>query len=170
MTGVIICSFFPGLDENQFMYYREGDKRLASPLTIVENLDPIQFLMPYQYGQDVDLKKVTEAGKDKLLEMVNEVLNLASVKLKEYAQNPALKDNNDEIFEDFDQDIIQPLYILLVEDILFAMHGHKLNTIKLSLMHFDLLKDALLLQQITDISLEIGDIIRALTEEDEIMN
>ena len=41
MAGTIVCSFFPGLDENQFLYYRDSEPRLASHLTIVEILDPV---------------------------------------------------------------------------------------------------------------------------------
>lgn len=82
LAGHIVCTFFRGLDTDQFISFREQDNRV-DPRTIIEYLDPIQFLMPYQ---DSSEKKFENLTKSKFLEMINEILNFASENLRNYSK------------------------------------------------------------------------------------
>ena len=59
IAGVIVAKFFfPELDQNLFLYFREQDIRLVGNCqTIIENLDSIQFLMPFEDPSDSPVKE-----------------------------------------------------------------------------------------------------------------
>ena len=101
------------------MFFREQDERVDKR-TIVEYLDPIQFLMPYQ---DCAEKKFENLTKSEFLEIVNEVLNFSSENLRNYSSLMT----DAEFFEELDEDLIQALYILLIEDYLLVKHKSTFN-------------------------------------------
>ena len=98
MAGKILCSFFKTLDPDQFLFFRESDDRI-DPKTIVEYLDPIQFLMPFTDNQPV---LFADLDKSKMLDLVNDVLNFASEQLRTYSS--LMTDSV--FFEDLDEDLI----------------------------------------------------------------
>lgn len=76
--------------------------------------------MPYQ---DCSEKKFENLTKCEFLEIVNEVLNFSSENLRNYSSLMT----DAEFFEELDEDLIQALYILLIEDYLLIKHKSTFN-------------------------------------------
>ena len=86
IAGVIVSKFFPQMDHQIFLYFREQDIRLqGNTLTIVENLDPIQFLMPFEDSNQKEPQGILVMEKPQFLSSLNEVLNVASEQLRTYS-------------------------------------------------------------------------------------
>ena len=124
IAGTIVAKFFPQLDHEIFLFFREQDIRLAgNSMTIVENLDPIQFLMPFDQASEPAAKGILAMDKPQFLEALNEVLNVASEQLRTYSGMVG----DPEFFEDIDDDLIQVLYIFVIEDLLKVKYSCDLN-------------------------------------------
>ena len=73
-SGEMVCRYLE-LDEEQFIHFREGG--ISS---ILENLDPVQFLMPTPETSNV----IETLERSKSMIILNEVLNAASKTIKEF--------------------------------------------------------------------------------------
>jgi hypothetical protein len=110
--------------------------------------------MPYP---DHSPPKFEGLSTPQILEIMNEVLNFASENLRSFSSLMT----DPEFFSDLDEDLIQPLYILLIEDYLRAKYGVSFNQLKQAMMrdHEPAMRDSLLMQQVSDISTEISELI-----------
>jgi hypothetical protein len=64
--------------------------------------------------------------KPQFLEALNEVLNVASEQLRTYSSLV----EDPEFFEDIDDDLIQVLYIFIIEDLLKVKYNCNFNQVK----------------------------------------
>ncbi len=73
-AGEILCTYID-LDPELFMHFREG----AGP-TILETLDPVQFLIPTPETSKV----IPDLERTRTIKILNEILNAGSRTIKEY--------------------------------------------------------------------------------------
>ena len=73
-AGEMLCRYIE-LDEEQFIHFREGG--ISS---ILQNMDPVQFLMPTPETSKV----IQGLERSKTIIILNEVLNAASKTIKEF--------------------------------------------------------------------------------------
>ena len=69
------------LDPDMFMHFREG-----AGLTILETLDPVQFLIPTPETSQV----IKDLDRQRTIKILNEVLNAGSRTIKEYKSQLSL--------------------------------------------------------------------------------
>ena len=126
----MLCRYLE-LDEEQFLYFRDGQT------TIVDSLDPVQFLIPTPETS----KDIPDLPKQKLMIILNEVLNAASRTLKDYSDYIA----------DLDPGQLQPLFHTLAEDILWTEFKYDFEDFKQTIMSLRVLTDDSIVRQIFEI-------------------
>lgn len=72
-AGEMICAYLE-INEDEFLFFRESQN------TIIDSLDPVQFLIPTPETSNV----LTDIDKHKITTILNEVLNAGSNAIKEY--------------------------------------------------------------------------------------
>ncbi|CDW71999.1 UNKNOWN [Stylonychia lemnae] len=128
-AGEVVCTYLE-INPDQFMYLRD-----QGSLTILEHLDPIQFLIPVP----VSSKIIEELDKTKALTILNEILNAAA---------NAMKENKDIIKVKKEQ--LQQIYHFLAEDILWMEFGMDFEDFKFTLMHHKVLVDQSIVSQLSE--------------------
>jgi hypothetical protein len=119
-SGEMICRYLE-LEEEQFIHFREGG--LSS---IIENMDPVQFLMPTP-----ETSKVLDIlDRSKTMIILNEILNAGSKTIKEFKPLFTIQSNQ-----------LQPLFHILVEDIVFDEFHFDFEDFKQTIMHHRILED-----------------------------
>ena len=135
-AGEMICAYLE-LDEDMFMHFREG----AGP-TILEQLDPVQFLIPTPETSKV----IPDLERGKTIKILNEILNAGSRTIKEYQSQLGLN-----------RDQLQPLYHILVEDILWTEFRFDFEDFKQTIMSHRILEDPSIVQQIFEIEQDLSE-------------
>ena len=79
-AGEMLCAYL-GLNEEGFLNFRE-----AAGLTILEQLDPVQFLIPTPETSKV----ISDLDRARTIKILNEILNAGSRTIKEYQSQLSL--------------------------------------------------------------------------------
>ena len=129
-----------GLGEDPILYFRDDD----AP-TIMDLLDPVQMFIPAPVLSNINRSKVVESlmnDKAKTVTILAEVFESSHDTLKNFES--AL------LSAKMTPDDLQPIQILMIEDILFTDFNMDIEDFKQSVMHHRLLEDQIFVGQIKD--------------------
>ena len=138
-AGEIVC-MFANLSSEPIMYCRKDDMP-----SLLDLLDPVQILIPAPALSNVNKSKVVESladDKQKTVAILAEILEGSLDKMKQFEDailGVGLKD-----------DFVQPIQLLLMEDILYKEYQIDFEDFKQTVMKHELLKDQLIVNQIKD--------------------
>ena len=140
----MICQYLE-LDEDQFLYFREGQE------TIAESLDPVQFFIPTPDSSQA----IPDLDKQKSILILNEVFNAASNTIKDYKEH----------LVDLQRAQLQPLFHTLAEDILWTEFKFDAEDFKQTVMNHHVLTDQGIVQQIFEIEQDLEEFFSEQFEE-----
>ena len=138
-AGESLCQY-AGLDEDTTIHFRDNDA-----ITIAQYLDAIQVFIPAPVTEGHNESKLLQTladDKAKLVTILAEVLEASANTMKEYEDIL--------VGMKLRQDELQPMHLLLIEDILFGEFNFDFEDFKQTVMHHELLKDQLITGQIGD--------------------
>ena len=128
------------IGEDPVLYFRDND----AP-TIMDLLDPVQLFIPAPVLSNVNRSKVVESLRDdkpKTVTILAEIFETSLDTMKNFES--AL------LSAQMIPDDVQPIQILLLEDILFSEFNIDMEDFKQTVMHHRLLEDQIFVNQIKD--------------------
>ena len=129
-----------GIEEDPVMYYRDGEMP-----TILDIIDPVQLFIPAPVLSNINRSKVVESlanDKAKVVEILAEIMETSLTVMKDFES--AL------ISAQLKPDDVQPIQILLIEDILHQEQGIDIEDFKQTVIHHRILEDQLMVNQLRD--------------------
>lgn len=128
------------LGEDPILYFRDGD----AP-TIMDLLDPVQLFIPAPVLSNINNSKVPDSLRDdkaKTVQVLAEIFESSLDTMKSFEQ--AL------LSAQMTADDVQPVQLLMLEDILFSDFSLDFEDFKQAVMHHRLLDDQIFVNQIKD--------------------
>ena len=125
------------------MYFRDNEMP-----TVMDVLDPVQIFIPSPSLSNISSSRVLEHlsdQKEQTVTVLTEVMEASANTMKEY----------DSVIRDISSEEVQPLQLLLIEDILFTEFNFDLEDFKRTVMHHNLLASQMLVGQIRDATQQV---------------
>ena len=129
-----------GLGEDPILYFRDNDIP-----TVMDLLDPVQMFIPAPALSNVNRSKIADSllnDKPRTVQILADIFETSLDTMKNFEE--AL------LSAQMTPDDVQPIQILLLEDILFSEFNIDMEDLKQTVIHHRLLEDQIFVSQIKD--------------------